>query len=535
MLDDELNKGQRTASKDMIKDGKVSEVNALFLAGDTTVGNLGKDPGKFYETLQDKSPAEVKKFRDDFEAAHGVSLDTWMMSKATSDGEKRDFKILLEGNYARMEPDELAKQVQEDPQALIQRVKDLHEAARGGAEKRDYDPIGNLKREIGNDIGNALGDSIGDVGGRLDARLKAVTALEDKLANGETLSTEDNQALIDHMRYMAGDQKGFTETKTKAAETVGEVGGKLANVAVTGLTGSTTAGELAEGAVKLEVLSTIDPARTGLDKVASITIETLGNAGMSAVAGKFGKNPLGEAVIEGAGGGLVSALANTQNWNDPGKLIEDGLRQAGTGALTGVTGLVTESIGGEGLMGSLLSAGAETAVSGDLSKSGFDLTVDTAKSAATSLAQNKAKAHHDARNPKRDTSSSSSEKPVIEGGDADIPVYEGPAIEADAEATAPAAPPPKAPPPRRRLPRPRRPTMPTASRLPTAICGSTSTPCWGRSSRGWPRRRCPTSRPTARTSAPSTTACAPSIPTCRRRWRSSARATTPAMPSTIAR
>lgn len=406
-LKKELDGAEQKVAADRIAKGKASEVNELFLAGDTVIGNLGKDPSKFYSTLGDKSPAEVKAFEAEFFAAHGVDLKTWMLSKATSDGEKRDFKILLEGNYARMTEKELTETVKSDPKLLIQRVKDLNEAARGGAEHRDYDPLGNLKREVGNDAGNFMADHIGDVGERLDARMAKVAELEKKVERGETLSDDDNAALIDNMRYMAGDQKGYTDTKTKAAETVAKVGGKAANAVVTGVTGNTTAGDFAEGMVKVEVLSTVDPARTGTDKVVGMTIETVTNALTSVVAGKYGDSIL----IQGAGGGLASALGDTRNWNDAGNMLDAAWKGTANATVSALVNKVSGEVGGEGLFGSALSAGADMAATGDLSKSGGELLADFAESAASSYAQNAAKGHHDHKEAARKEAANKQAKP----------------------------------------------------------------------------------------------------------------------------
>ncbi len=67
--------------------------------------------------------------------ARGLKFDDWVRSKATSAGEKRDFEIMLQGNYARMSPEKLAEKAAENPRALIDRVKDLEEAARGGSDE----------------------------------------------------------------------------------------------------------------------------------------------------------------------------------------------------------------------------------------------------------------------------------------------------------------------------------------------------------------------------------------------------------------
>ena len=382
-------------AKERIADGKVSEATALFKAGDTVVGNLGKDSGKFYEVMQGKSPAEMKTLRADFEKKHpDLKFDDWVRSKATSAGEKRDFEIMLEGNYARMEPKDLAaKAADPDGQrALIKRVKDLEAAARGGAEDNPYDPIGNAKRKVGNAAGNLLADSIGNAGERLDGRVEAVKKLEAKLDAGEALSEEEQKELVTHMRYMSGDQAAYTDTKTSAVNTGAEVVGKVVEAGTVALTGNDTLGTAAGGLAKMEVKGTFDPGRYGADQMVADGIQVAADTAGSALGGTT-KNPFGSALIEGGVGGL-GELGNTRNWNDAGKLVDATARSVGSGAVTSVASAGVEELGGEGLATKIASATVEELASGDEGATFKSRLANVAKSVAEESLTDAAKDHH---------------------------------------------------------------------------------------------------------------------------------------------
>ncbi len=387
-----LSTAEYNVAAEETKAGKASEITRLIKAGDTTIGNLGKDSAVFYEVL-DKSPADVQKLREQFPGGP-EEFDKFVMSKAGSAGEKRDFKILLEGNYAKMKPDELRAMATDHPEKLIQRVKDLEQAARGGVEEGP-DPLVNAILEHGNQIGNDLGDAMGDSGTRMTKRLTDAKAIEAKLAKGEPMSDKDIETLMTHATYMSGDQKGFTETKSDAVDTVGKVGGKLANVVTTGATGSTVAGDAAEGTVELMTKAVLDPSRTSADFVVEKAIQIGGNAALGHFGGKM---PKGGWALESIGGGVVDALSQTKKWNDLDTLAVDALAGGGKGLVTGGAGQLIDRLVPEGMVKTLLSAGSDAVVMGDPNRSGFELLQEIAVSAGTSHAQGKAKAHHDAAN-----------------------------------------------------------------------------------------------------------------------------------------
>ncbi|MGE0399007.1 MAG: hypothetical protein AB7T06_20020, partial [Kofleriaceae bacterium] len=384
MLRDKLSPAEYAVAMDRIDAGRVSDHNALFAAGDTTIGNLGKDGGKFYEAMQDKTPEQIATLEADFEAAHpDIDFHEWVMSKAGSAGERRDFAIMLEGNYARMSDEKLAAKAAEDPQALIQRVKDLEAAARGGADDIAGDAIGNTIRAGGNAMGNLIGDTYGTAGDRLDARLEAVQALEDKLANGGTLSADEQQSLIDHMRYMSGDQKGFTDTKSSATKAVGEVGGTIVEAGTVAVTGNEALATAAGGLTEMSVTATLDPGRFSADQAVGGLIKTGAKTLGTYAGGK--SNPLLGAYTGGAMGGLGESLGNTRNWNDADTLVTDAttnMVKQGTGGVAGkIAGLPGGAVG---------SAVAEHVATGDHSQTAWDQLTSVAKSAAKGTLAEKA-------------------------------------------------------------------------------------------------------------------------------------------------
>jgi hypothetical protein len=386
IVESELDEDQKKAERDMRESGQVSEVNQLLEAGNTTLG-LGKEAGKFYEILQKKSPKQIDDLAAKFEAENpGLKFKDWVMSKATSAGEKRDFAILVEGNYARMPPEELDALAKDNPEKLIERVKALHEAARAGKDGLDaYNP----KAILGNLAGNAMTDAVSGTGATVDARLEKVQALEKKIQGGEKLSDEEREELVKHMRYMAGDQEAFTEAKTATTGVVATVLNKAANVTVTALTGVPELGELAGALAEYDAKDSLNGGRFSADDKISLVIRTGANYGLSKLGLSGG--------AEGALGGVVDAVADPKKWRDLGQLGTAALENAGTGLITGTIGELGNKAGGDGPLGEVLSSGGTAAANYDPNKSGWDQTKDLGVDLTTGLAKNKAKAHHDAK------------------------------------------------------------------------------------------------------------------------------------------
>ncbi len=447
MLAKELSPAELEVAKERIADGKVSDETALFQAGDTAVGNLGKDSSKFYEIMQDKSPEEMQTLREKFEAKHpDLSFDEWVRSKATSAGQKRDFEVMLEGNYARMTPEALAAKAAkpEGQRDLIKRVKDLEAAARGGADENEYDPIGNAKRKLGNAAGNVLADEIGNAGERIDERVKAVKKLEEKLDEGKTLSAEEQEQLVTHMRYMSGDQKAYTETKTEAVNTGAEIVGAAVEVGTTALTGNTEVAAAAAGLAKMEVKGTFDPGRYGLDEQVADVVQTGMDYAGSVAGGKLEGVPGLAEFVEGAIGGAGAELGNTQNWTDAGKLVDASARSAATSGAGAVVSAATEALGGNGpksrtatVVSKVASATAEELVTGDDSQTFKDRATNVAKSAAQDMASDAAKDYHEKHyggdKAKQSEETPPAEEPAHEGADEDAREHDGLANEEHAD------------------------------------------------------------------------------------------------------
>ncbi|MFN0247316.1 MAG: hypothetical protein ACKV2T_10550 [Kofleriaceae bacterium] len=426
-------------AEERIADGKVSDATALFKAGDTTVGDLGKDAPKFYEVMKNKSPDEMDTLRKDFEAKHpDLKFDAWVRDKATSAGQKKDFEMMLEGNYARMEPAALAaKAADPDGQrALIKRVMDLEAAARGGADENPYDPLGNLKRKVGNAAGNVLADSIGNAGERLDGRVDAVKKLEAKLDAGEGLSSTEQEELVTHMRYMSGDQQAYTDTKTEAVNTGAKVVGKLVEGGTIALTGNQTLATAAGGMAEIEVMGTFDPGRFGADEAVAKLTEVAFNTAGSYVGGRM-KNPLAGAAVEGMFGGAGTELGNTKNWNDPGQLVAATGKSMGNAAVAAVASAGVEQIGGDGLVTKVASATAEEVVSGDESQTFKQRLGNVAKSVVEEGVNDVASGHHAKRtsntSSSTDTSSSSDTSSRTPSNDNGVDIK--PVIQVDGDTT----------------------------------------------------------------------------------------------------
>ena len=400
LLDENLSPAELEVAKQRREKGKADELAHLMVAGDTTVGGLGKDTAKFYETMQDKTPAQMDKMRKDFETSYpGEKFDDWVRSKATSDGERRDFEIMLEGNYGNMSDEELKKL---PPEKMIQRVKDLNEAGRGGAEDRVGDPLGNIKREVGNDVGNYMGDTMSNAGDRMNARMAAVEDLEKKIAAGEQLTPEQHEELVQHMRFMSGDQKAFTETKTEVVNQTAEVVGTAANVATTAVTGSDTAGEVVGGLAKMEVKGTLNASRYSTDEMIADGADVVGSAAGGALASKA---PGAGFLIEGATDGIAQTVGDTKNWNDAGRAVASGAQNVTESVVSAAAGEGIEGAMGDGIASKVTQAVADTAVTSDYSQSFGEMAKETAKNAAIDIAVGAASKHHSKRNPSSSSSS----------------------------------------------------------------------------------------------------------------------------------
>ncbi|MBA3464915.1 MAG: hypothetical protein H0T46_33585 [Deltaproteobacteria bacterium] len=337
----ELSDAQDDVAKDRAKEGKVNDVSAMVAAGETTFG-LGKDGGKMMELCKNKTPAQMDEFRTKFaEAGHG-DLDEFLRARAGSAGEKRDFEILIQGNYGAMPQKELEAMAAESPDKLIARVKDLHMAAKGGVTDEG---------DLGNDVGNALTDAYSDQGKILEKRLASVKAMEKKIAEGGKLSSDEEAELINNVKFMSGDQTAFTDNKNKVVNASAEVVGTIVEVGVTIGTGSDQAGTIAGGLTKMAVKANMNGARYSKDEivedVGTLAVEALVGKAMDTKAAKVAfKNPVVKEVVEGALEGAGTSAMDTDLLRDAGKLAtavgtgagQGGLSALGASATNGVTG-----------------------------------------------------------------------------------------------------------------------------------------------------------------------------------------------------
>ncbi len=423
LLADELSPEQLDAAKDRMKTGKVSEVNQLLAAGDGVGGTgLGKDGDTFYRVMQDKTPKEMEKLETDFDAKRGKgAFKEFLAKKATSEGERRDFEIMREGNIGNMSPEEQAKLAAEHPEKMIKRVKDLHQAAKGGVDTNWYDPL-SWEQAAGNEIGNAIADNHGDIGARTDARAEAVDAMQKKLDAGQELTAAEQAELQQHVRFMAGDQKQYTATKTEAARTVAEGAGAVAEVATIAATGNKDAAALVGSAVEIGVEQRLDPARMSQDRILQKSVEAAGNYGVAAAGGAVLPDELVKGkpglelvknMVEGAGEGVVVAVSDPKNLNDPGRLADAAARNAGDGmteaaASKAAGGLVPK---GDSLahraVKQVAESTAEQVSTGDLSRSGGEIVKDIGKDALKGMAKGEAAEHHERREKMRKEEASS--------------------------------------------------------------------------------------------------------------------------------
>jgi len=423
LLADELSPEQLDAAKDRMKTGKVSEVNQLLAAGEGVGGtSIGKDAETFYRVMQDKTPKEMEKLETDFDAKRGTgAFKEFLAKKATSEGERRDFAIMREGNIGNMSPEEQAKLAAEHPEKMIKRVKDLHHAAKGGVDTNWYDPL-SLEQAAGNEIGNAIADNHGDIGARTDARAEAVDAMQKKLDAGQELTEAEQAELQQHVRFMTGDQKQYTATKTEAARTVAEGAGAVAEVATIAATGNKDAAALVGSAVEIGVEQRLDPARMSQDRILQKSAEAVGNYAVSAaggaalpdelVKGKPGLE-LVKDMVEGAGGGVVAAVSDPKNLTDGGRLVEAAARNAGDGMTEAVA---SKAAGGLVPQGDTLAhravkqvaeSTAEQVSTGDLSRSGGEIVKDIGKDALKGMAKGEAAEHHERSEKMRKEAASS--------------------------------------------------------------------------------------------------------------------------------
>ncbi len=388
----QLDGDEYNVSSDRSQFGKVSDVHAMMQAADTTLG-FGKDVNKMKELCADKSPQGMEDFAAAFKAAGHGDLKEFMLSKATSVGDKRDFAILLEGNYAAMPPKELQEMAAEHPEKLIQRVKDLHLAAKGGVG--DADDL-----DLGNDLGNAATDLYSDQGKILEQRLKSVQAMEKKLANGGTLSADEQATLIRDMKCMAGDQSAFTDNKNKVVNSGAEAIGTVVEVGVTMATGFDQAGTVLGALAKIATKVNCNGARTGTDEIAKdvgvMVVELVVGKAMDADVVKAAlKNPLVRETAEGAlESGLTSGI-DFKAMRDMGQwatafgtgFAQGGLSSAASKITSGITGDLFGSgrnMEGEaifatknaarlnGAVGGVAKAVTDSALNYDPSKSGMD-------------------------------------------------------------------------------------------------------------------------------------------------------------------
>ncbi|MGE0402437.1 MAG: hypothetical protein AB7T06_37390 [Kofleriaceae bacterium] len=402
---DEMSEAELAVAEDRIEKGKVDEATSLYEAGDVPLGGLGKKTEKFYETMQDKTPKQMDELRKNFEAEHpGVNFDEWVKSKATSDGERRDFDIMLEGNYGNMSNEELDATVSSED--LIKRAKDLEEAARAGSEDRPLDPLGNLRRDLGNEAGNELAGITSNTDERLDARMKRIEELEKKSGD---LTPEERKDLIEQVRYLQGDQKAFTDSKNAAANATAEAAGTAVELGVTAATGNDTAAEVAAGATKMMVKDTLNPARYSADEQIADVADTATSVA-SGAAGDAVKNPVAKVAVESAVNAAGDTIGDTKNLQDAGqaaknmgeKALEEVKSAAAAEAVDAVSDEVLDAakIDPTKLQGAKREAAAvtkktvgvatETVVNGDYDKNAEDLLLDGATKVAKGVAADQA-------------------------------------------------------------------------------------------------------------------------------------------------
>lgn len=410
LLADELSPEQLDAAKDRMKTGKVSEVNQLLAAGDGVGGTgLGKDTDTFYRVMQDKTPKEMETLEAEFDAKKGKgAFKEFLAKKATSEGERRDFEIMREGNIGNMSPEEQAKLAAEHPEKMIKRVKDLHKAAKGGVETNWYDPL-SWEQAAGNEIGNAIADNHGDIGARTDARAEAVDAMQKKLDAKQELTPAEQEELQQHVRFMTGDQKQYTATKTEAARAVAEGAGAVAEVATIAATGNKDAAAFVGSVVEIGVEQRLDPARMSQDRILQKSVQAVGEYAVSAAGGAAFPDELVKGkpglelvkdMVEGAGEGVVTAVADPKNLTDPGRLADAAARNAGDGMTEAAASAAAGGVVPEGdtrvhrAVKQVAESTAEQVSTGDLSRSGGEIMKDIGKDALKGMAKDEAGEHH---------------------------------------------------------------------------------------------------------------------------------------------
>lgn len=353
--------------------GKVDDVTALKMAADTTLG-FGKNVEQITQIMESYPPGpKLDQFKADFEAKYHMTLDDFIKSKATSAGEKRDFDILLKGNYDKLSPEELDKVATDNPEELIKRIKDLHSAARDG--------IGSF--DAGNALGNALADATSNKGAEVDRRLKRAEELEAKVQGGETLSPEERQELVDEVHFMGGDKQGYVEQKNQVVANVAEVAGDVTEVGVDALTGSDEAGQLAGGLTKISIQLQLNPARYGIEQASQDLLQLGAQMAVGKLTGGI-KNPFVQQMAAGGLGSMAGAMLNYKTMaGGLGNVLDEGLKAGETGALTGLAGAAISNLPGGKFAHAVLNEGASVVIADDWSQSVGDM----AKGHAANLAK----------------------------------------------------------------------------------------------------------------------------------------------------
>jgi len=385
----QLDATQRQAASERMADGKVSDVTEVLMAGDTTLG-FGKDTGKLTEVLAKLKPGDgpgsVGDFDEQFRKAnHGQSIKDFLASKATSDGERRDFAMLAEGNPAKLSDEELAR----DPNLMIDRIKKLHEAARGGVE--GFHPIDNL----GNAIGNEMADLETNTGKILDKRYQRALALEKRMEAGEKLSEDETRSLVTDMRAMSSDKEGFVDAKNEVVNDTADVVSTGVELGVDAVTGNDKLGTLVGGLTKIEIKQTLNGARYGTDEMAQDVMQIAVSEAGAFGGAKFGGG-LAKEVLVGAAQGGLSAAIDFKNMRDLGDLVTSfgkGMEAGGIGALTGAAG---KHFGGDSALGAGMGAAANDVLTND------DASWQTAgRAGAQAWAAHHANAHAKAEEAKK--------------------------------------------------------------------------------------------------------------------------------------
>lgn len=398
LLEGELSTKELAVADDRIALGRASDLHQVEVAGEGIGLNalgfeahipLGADRGRIYDLLGDKTPSQMQTIANDFKGEHPEDdFLEHLVGMGDSPGMKRDFKILAEGNYARMSDEDRQQLATQNPLALIERVNDLEDAARGG--------LGGLF-EPGNITSNTLADRCGNAGARVKGRVSRVDEYLDKIKADEPLTDEDRQDLLDQERYMYGDQKAFSATKSAMVNTGAEGLGTVADVGITTLTGEPTLGSVAGGVVRSSVKSTFDPGRYGHTEQYRDFVQTGTDVTGNAISATYGEtNPFRSQIGSGIFGGVAQGIA------DP-RAIADGsfVEKTATGVLEQTTSSVAtggmESVLGNGVVSKMAQSGVRTLATGDLAQGGGELGWDTFQSSTVDYLRTRGEASYEAR------------------------------------------------------------------------------------------------------------------------------------------